>query len=71
MLKSSVAKVKNNPIGFVAGAGLTFWGVKKYTSVTKMWQIALIAVVGGVAGAYVQGMVTAKAGSKKSANEAK
>lgn len=61
MIKQSVAKVKNNPIGAIVGAGVTFFAMKKYSPVKKIWVIGLVSVIGGVAGAYAQSAIKAKA----------
>ena len=55
-----------NPIGFVVGAGLTYWGIGKYTTNKKMWVTILGALVGGYVGAYAQATMIAKKGSVKS-----
>jgi outer membrane lipoprotein SlyB len=70
MLNKAISTVKSNPIGFVAGAGLTYWGMKKYTSNSKMWVTALGVIVGGVVGSYVQAMILAKKGASASATQA-
>lgn len=70
MLNKAISTVKSNPIGFVAGAGLTYWGMKKYTSNSKMWVTALGVIVGGVVGSYAQAMILAKKGASASATQA-
>jgi hypothetical protein len=67
MFNKAITSVKANPIGFVAGAGLTYWGMNKYTSNSKMWVTALGVIVGGVVGSYAQGMISAKKGATASA----
>ena len=67
MFNKAISTVKSNPIGFVAGAGLTYWGMNKYTSNTKMWVTALGVIVGGVVGSYGQAMIVAGKGAKASA----
>ena len=44
-LKTTMAKVKNNPIGAIAGAGLTYYAVKKSGKVSKMWQLLALSAV--------------------------
>jgi hypothetical protein len=71
MFKNTIAKVRTNPIGFVAGAGLTWWALGKYAPTTNIWiRVAGIAI-GGVVGSNVQSMVVSKAGAAKSAGAAK
>ncbi len=60
MLKTATAKVKANVIGTIAGAGITYLAVKKYTGVNKTWMVLGLAVLGGVAGAYAQSAIVAK-----------
>lgn len=60
MLKTATTKVKANVIGTIAGAGITYFAVKKYTGLTKTWQLVGLAVLGGVAGAYAQSAIAAK-----------
>lgn len=60
MLKTATSKVKANVIGTIAGAGLTYLAVKKYTGVSKTWMVLGLAVLGGVAGAYAQSAIQAK-----------
>jgi len=67
MLNKAMSTVTANPIGFVAGAGLTYWGMKKYTSNTKMWVTVLGVLAGGYVGAYAQAAMAAKKGAMKSA----
>ena len=66
MIKKAISTATANPIGFVAGAGLTYWGIGKYTTNKKMWVTVLGALVGGYVGAYAQAMLLAKKGEKKS-----
>jgi hypothetical protein len=65
MLKKSVSKVQNNLIGAAVGAAATYWAVGKYANVSKMWVRISLAVVGGVAGAYAQSAIAAKASTPK------
>jgi len=66
MFNKAISTAKSNPIGFVAGAGLTYWGIGKYTTNKKMWVTILGAIVGGYAGAYAQSMMIAKKGATAS-----
>jgi len=66
MFKKAISTAQANPIGFVAGAGLTYWGMKKYTSNSKMWVTILGVLAGGYVGAYAQATMIAKKGEKKS-----
>jgi outer membrane lipoprotein SlyB len=65
MLKTATDKVKANVIGTIAGAGLTYFAVKKYTGVSKTWLVVGLAVLGGVAGAYAQSAIQAKKSTPK------
>jgi len=65
ILTKSVAKVKNNPIGAVAGGVLVWWASKKYMGVEKMWLRATLAIVGAYAGAVAQGTIKAKSSAPK------
>ena len=66
MLKKAMSTATANPIGFVVGAGVTYYGMKKYTSNTKMWVTVLGTIVGGYVGAYAQAMLLSKKGQLKS-----
>jgi outer membrane lipoprotein SlyB len=65
MLKTATDKVKGNLIGTLAGAGLTYFAVKKYTGISKMYLVIGLAVLGGVAGAYAQSAIKAKKSTPK------
>tara|TARA_R100000908_G_C3641055_1_gene77280 strand:+ start:160 stop:393 length:234 start_codon:yes stop_codon:yes gene_type:complete len=69
--KTAISLVKTNYIGAVAGAGISYYAIKKKTSITKMWMVVGLSLLGGVAGAYAQSMIKSKGGSLKSSNEAK
>lgn len=58
-----VAKVKNNVVGAVVGAGAFYWASGKYANVSKMWMKVGVALVGAVVGANVQGMIKARKGT--------
>lgn len=70
MLNKQLSKLKSNPIGAVAGAGVSFMATKKYVS-KKWWALGLSVLAGAVIGANVQSAVSAKIGAKKSGNQAK
>ena len=59
LVKKSVAKVKNNTIGAIAGAGLTYYGLKKSGKVSKTWMLIGLSILGGYVGAYAQSMASA------------
>lgn len=65
MLKTTTDKIKANVIGTIAGAGITYFAVKKYTGVSKTWAVLGLAVLGGVAGAYAQSAIKAKKSTPK------
>jgi hypothetical protein len=66
-MKDTVAKLKNNPMGVVLGAGAGFLVAKQLIKTEKMWVVIATAVVGGVAGAMVQASMKAK-GSQPTAS---
>jgi hypothetical protein len=66
MFNKAISTAKANPLGFVAGAGLTFWGIGKYTTNKKMWVTILGSLVGGYVGAYAWSNLMAKKGEIKS-----
>lgn len=68
MLKNVTTKVKTNYIGTIAGAGLTWWAAKKYANVSGTWTRLGLAVLGGIAGAYVQGGISAKRSTPKASD---
>jgi hypothetical protein len=65
MLKTATDKVKANVIGTIAGAGITYFAVKKYANISKTWLVVSLAVLGGVAGAYAQSAIAAKKSAPK------
>lgn len=62
-IKTSVAKVKNNPIGAIAGGAVAFYAMKKMTKVRSPWMLGGAAVVGVIAGAMIQSAIKGKAGA--------
>lgn len=66
MFNKAISTAKSNPVGFVAGAGLTYWGMTKYTNNTKTWVTILGVVVGGYVGAYAWSNLMAKKGAAAS-----
>jgi hypothetical protein len=68
MLKKVTTNVKTNPIGALAGAGLTFWAAKKYANVSGTWKLVGLAALGAIAGAYVQGQIAAKSSTPKASD---
>lgn len=70
MINKQITTVKSNIVGFIAGAGLTYWAMKKYTSQKTMVTV-VAALVGGIAGANAQSMISAKSGSVASAAQTK
>lgn len=59
-IKENVAKIKNNPIGAIAGGVAFFYGAKKFGKVENKWALGAIAVVGVIVGAMVQSKIRAK-----------
>jgi hypothetical protein len=64
-IKTVTAKIQNNYIGTIAGAGLAYWASKKYMGVTGIWKTVGVVVLGAVVGAYAQGMISAKSSTPK------
>lgn len=67
-IKDVTTKVKNNYIGTIAGAGLTWWAAKKYAGITGTWKLVGLTVLGAVAGAYIQGGISAKSSTPKASD---
>jgi hypothetical protein len=65
MLKNVSSKVKTNVVGSIAGAGLTWWAAKKYANVSGIWKLTSLAIVGAIAGAYIQSGIVAKRSTPK------
>ena len=57
VIKTQANNVKNNILGAVAGAGLTYYVVKKHTKVEKTWKVVLLTLAGAVAGAFTQSKI--------------
>ena len=70
-LKTSMAYVKNNVVGTIAGAGVTYFAMKRYSSVSNKYLKIGIILAGAVAGAYAQSKLVSKGGFLKSAETAK
>jgi outer membrane lipoprotein SlyB len=66
MFNKAISTAKSNPIGFVAGAGLTYWAMNKYTSNSKMWVTILGVIAGGYVGSFAQATMKAKKGATAS-----
>lgn len=62
VIKDNVAKVKNNPLGAIAGVGAGYLVATKLVKTEKMWMKVVISLVGGVAGAMVQAKMKARKG---------
>lgn len=58
-IKEGVAKVTNNAIGALAGAGIAFFAAKKFGKVQNKWALAGITIVGIFAGALAQSKIKA------------
>lgn len=59
-IKTQMAKVRNNPVGLVAGGVIAFLVAKKYGKVENMKYLIGISVVGALVGAHVQSYMKAK-----------
>jgi outer membrane lipoprotein SlyB len=64
-VKNVTSKLKSNYIGTIAGAGLAFWAAKKYGKISGTWKLVGIAAVGAIAGAYIQGGISARLSTPK------
>ena len=62
MFNKAISTAKSNPVGFVAGAGITYWAMNKYTSNSKMWVTILGVIAGGYVGSFAQATMKAKKG---------
>jgi F0F1-type ATP synthase assembly protein I len=62
-MKEQVTKITNNIPGTLIGAGVVYFGVKKFANVENKWVLIGLTVVGGLAGAMVQAKMKAKAGA--------
>jgi outer membrane lipoprotein SlyB len=60
VVKTQMAKVRNNPVGLVVGGVATYFVAKKYGKVTKTWHLVALAVAGAVVGAHVNSYIKAK-----------
>lgn len=66
MFNKAISTAKSNPVGFVAGAGITYWAMNKYTSNSKMWVTILGVIAGGYVGSFAQATMKAKKGAAAS-----
>ena len=60
MIKTSVTKIKNNPIGAIAGGVLAFYLAKKFGKVENKYYLGGIAIAGVIVGAMAQSYISAK-----------
>ena len=60
-VNSTIAKVQNNMLGAIVGAGVAYWAGKKYMGISGTWKTVGVVVLGVIAGAYVQSTISAKA----------
>lgn len=60
IIKDNVAKIKNNPVGAVVGAGAGYLVATKLVKTANIWLQVGIAVIGGVTGALVQSKIKAR-----------
>lgn len=64
-IKKSVAKVTNNPLGSLIGAGAGYMVAKKFGKVEKWYYLAGAVLVGAVVGGMAQSYMKAKASTPK------
>lgn len=64
-VKEITAKAKNNVVGAIVGAGLSYVVVKKYTGISGTWKLVGIALVGALVGAYAQSAIKARSSKPK------
>lgn len=62
-MKEQITKVTSNPIGALVGVGAGYLVAKKLMKTDKMWMVAVVSILGGVAGATVQAKYKAKKGT--------
>lgn len=55
-----VDNVKNNPMGAIAGAILTYWVVNKYLGINGMFKKVAVASLGAVIGVHAEKLIRAK-----------
>jgi hypothetical protein len=55
-----IENVKNNPIGAIAGAILTYWVVNKYLGVKGVFKKVGVASLGAIIGVHAEKLVRAK-----------
>jgi hypothetical protein len=65
LINQATTKVTSNVIGSVAGGALGWWASGKYLGVQKTWVKVGIALVGVIAGAYVQSNIKARSSAPK------
>jgi outer membrane lipoprotein SlyB len=55
-----VDNVKNNPIGAIAGAILSYWVVNKYLGINGMFKKVAVVSLGAIVGVHAEKMIRAK-----------
>ena len=70
-VKQSMALIKTNMIGAIAGLGVTYVGINRYTQISNRWAKIGLTILGGVAGAYLQGEIMKRSGYNKSLKNTK
>ena len=68
IIKTNVNKIKNNPIGAVAGAAAMFFGAKKYAKIQNNYVLVGLAIVGAIAGANASFYFKTRANAPKASD---
>jgi hypothetical protein len=55
-----VDNIKNNPMGAIAGAILTYWVVNKYLGVNGIFKKVAVASLGAIVGVHAEKIIRAK-----------
>lgn len=55
-----VDNLKNNPMGAIAGAILTYWVVNKYLGINGIFKKVGVASIGAVIGVHAEKLIRAK-----------
>jgi len=67
-IKTTIAKVTNNPMGALIGAGAGYMVAKKVAKMDKWYYLAGAVLLGAIAGGMVQSRMKAKASVPTASN---
>jgi uncharacterized membrane protein YfcA len=68
-LNKITGTIKNSPIGFALGAGLSYYAMKKYVPEAKTWHLGVVMFIGGLIGTATQTKINHELSMRKMKGE--